>query len=184
MTRVAESGPRKVILYIALSVDGYIAGPGDDLSFLKAAEAPGEDYGYAAFVASTDTLVTGRRTYDWVVREVGEFPEKERQVFILSRTPRESQGNVRFYSGEPGDLVRDLRMLPGRHIHLDGGAQVVASFLAAGLVDEMRLFLIPVLLGRGIRLFADPGVQAGLRLDATRSYQTGVVELHYAISPA
>jgi len=173
--------PRKVILYIALSVDGYIAGPGDDLSFLKAAEAPGEDYGYAAFTAGTDTLVTGRRTYDWVTREVGEFPEKERQVFILTRTARPPEGNITFYTGGPAALVRQILGRPGKHIHLDGGAQVVGSFLADRLVDEMRLFLIPVLLGGGIRLFPDKQSSTLLRLLASRTFPTGVTELHYQV---
>ncbi len=176
-------GHRKVILYIALSADGYIAGPGDDLSFLKLAEAEGEDYGYAAFRSHVDTVILGRRTFDWVVREVGEFPEKERQVYVLTRTPRASDGNVHFYAGDIAALVESLRSSPGLDIHLDGGGQVISEFLARGLVDELILFVIPILLGGGTRLFQASYPSSRLLLDSAQPYPTGVIRLDYRLSP-
>lgn len=176
-----RSGTRKVILYIAMSVDGYIAGPGDDLSFLKLAAAEGEDYGYAAFRSHVDTVILGRRTFDWVVREVGEFPEKQRTVYVLTRTPRASEGNVHFYTGDIGALVDVLRSAAGQDIHLDGGGQVIGEFLTRGLVDELILFLIPTLLGGGTRLFQATYPPTRLLLDGTTRYPTGVVRLDYRV---
>ena len=180
---MTSSANRKVILYIAVSVDGFIAGPGDDLSFLKLAEAEGEDYGYAAFRSHVDTVILGRRTFDWVVREVGEFPEKERQVYVLTRTPRAPEGNIEFYDGDIGELVNALRALPGLDIHLDGGGQVIREFLARGLVDELILFIIPVLLGEGTRLFQAPYPSSRLMLKDTNRYPTGVIRLDYTVLP-
>jgi dihydrofolate reductase len=180
---MTTSGKRKVILYIAMSADGYIAGPDDDLSFLKLAEAEGEDYGYAAFRAHVDTVILGRRTFDWVVREVGAFPEKEREVYVLTRTPRAPEGNIHFYTGDIGALVSMLRARAGRDIHLDGGGQVIREFLARGLVDELILFVIPVLLGDGTRLFQPPYPYAHLLLRRTEHYPTGVIRMDYSMAP-
>ena len=66
--------PRKTIVYIAMSVDGYIAGPNDDLSFLNAVQVAGEDYGYHQFMSGVETVILGRKTYDWVMTQVDEFP--------------------------------------------------------------------------------------------------------------
>ncbi len=174
---------RKVIVYIAVSADGYIAGPGDDLSFLKLAEAEGEDYGYAAFRSHVDTVILGRKTFDWVVSEVGAFPESERQVYVITRTPRTAEGNIHFYTGDISALVDMLRARPGQDIHLDGGGQVIREFLARDLVDELILFIIPVLLGEGTRLFQAPYPSFRLLLKGTQRYPTGVVRMDYTIVP-
>src|SRR5690606_41505442 len=85
---------RKLSLFIATSLDGFIAKPGDDLNFLNLVHKEGEDYGYAAFVNSVDTLIIGRKTYDYVVRELGpaHYDNGERDVCVVTRTARAGQG--------------------------------------------------------------------------------------------
>ncbi|MGN6802318.1 MAG: dihydrofolate reductase family protein, partial [Ginsengibacter sp.] len=81
---------RSLTIYIAASLDGYIAKPNDDLSFLKLVEKEGEDYGYAEFTKTIDTIILGRKTYDWVVREIGSshYDNGERNVYVITRTTR------------------------------------------------------------------------------------------------
>ena len=91
--------PRKLILYIATSLDGYIAKPNDDLSFLSIVQKDGEDYGYSEFVSSIDTVILGRKTYDWIMAVVDEFPHMDKISYIITRTERPSIGKINFYNG-------------------------------------------------------------------------------------
>jgi dihydrofolate reductase len=119
---------RKLILYIACSVDGYIAKPGDDLSFLKRVEQEGEDYGYFDFVNQVDTVIVGRNTYQWILDQGMEYPHKDKTCFIITRTPQESIDNIHFYTGDLEELVNQIKAKPGKDIYCDGGAQVVRLF--------------------------------------------------------
>lgn len=91
---------RKVILYIATSLDGYIAQPNDDLGFLSIVEQEGQDYGYADFVKTVDTAIVGRKTYDKVISMGVDFPHADKDTYIITRTPRPNIGNVKFYTGD------------------------------------------------------------------------------------
>ena len=94
---------RKVVLYIATSLDGYIAKPNDDLSFLDMVQKEGEDYGYFDFINAVDTVIVGRKTYDWVMKQVPEFPHADKNTFIITRTARPSIGKTHFYTGDLKD---------------------------------------------------------------------------------
>ena len=83
---------RKLILYISCSLDGYIAKPNDDLSFLQSVQMSGEDYGYYDFVKTVDTVIVGRRTYDWVVGQGYAFPHADKESYIITRSARLAQG--------------------------------------------------------------------------------------------
>ena len=171
---------RKVILYIACSLDGYIAKPGDDLSFLEAVAKEGEDYGYATFSESVDTVIMGRRTYEWVMSQVEEFPHQDKKTYIITRELRESIGNVQFYSDDIAALIERLRAKPGKNIFIDGGAQVVKMMLHAGVLDEMIISIIPVVVGAGIPLFAKGIPESKLSLLSSKSFESGLVQLHYS----
>ena len=82
---------RKISLFIAISLDGYIAKPNNDLSFLKIVEKEGEDYGYAKFTSAIDTLIVGRKTYDYVLKEIGSshYDNGERDIYVITRTPKQ-----------------------------------------------------------------------------------------------
>ncbi|WP_194778431.1 dihydrofolate reductase family protein [Pararhodonellum marinum] len=172
---------RKVILYIASSLDGYIAKPGDDLSFLNSVAIEGEDYGYKEFTDTVDTVIMGRRTYEWVMKQVPEFPHQDKQTYIITRELRERNGNVHFYSDELVSLVERLKKQEGMNIFVDGGAQVVRMMMERKLLDEIILSIIPVTLGDGIRLFS-PGIpEQALALQSVKSFESGLVQLHYQI---
>jgi len=100
---------RKIVVYIACSLDGYIAKPNDDLSFLSQVEQEGEDYGYSTFIETVDTVILGRKTYDWVMRQVPVFPHADKESYVLTRTTRPPAGNLTFYTGEAKELIRQLR---------------------------------------------------------------------------
>ncbi|HRP32772.1 MAG TPA: dihydrofolate reductase family protein [Agriterribacter sp.] len=172
---------RTLSLFIAASVDGYIAKPGDDLSFLKLVEKEGEDYGYAAFTSTIETIILGRRTYDWVLEKIGAsyYDNGERNVYVITRTPGPDVGKTRFYSGDLAELILQLKSESGKNIYCDGGAEIINELLKNDLVDEFIISVIPVLVGNGIRLFKDGRPEQELELVNTRTFDTGLIQLHY-----
>lgn len=170
---------RKLILYISSTLDGFIAGPNDDLSFLEPMAKEGEDYGYADFVSGIDTVIIGRRTYDWVMAQGVESYHADKEVYVITRSEKSSEGKLTYYSGDLAQLVVGLKQESGKDIYCDGGAQLVKSLLEADLLDEIILSVVPVILGDGIRLFPEGIDSKNLELIGTKSYSTGMVQLHY-----
>lgn len=172
---------RKISLFIATSLDGYIAKLNDDLSFLKLVEKEGEDYGYAEFTATIDTLIIGRRTYDYVLKEIGasHYDNGERDVYVITRTERPQVGRTIFYTGSITELVKRLKSKEGKDIYCDGGAEVINELLKHDLIDDLIISVIPVLLGNGTRLFKDGRPEQVLDLVEVKSYETGLTQLYY-----
>jgi dihydrofolate reductase len=171
---------RKVIVYLAASLDGYIAGPNGDMSFLDSVQQEGEDYGYFEFMKTVDTVVMGRKTYDWVMGQVPEFPHADKKTYIISRTERPQQGNLHFYSGNLRELITKLKTEAGLNIFVDGGAEIVQALLKQKLIDEIILSIIPILLGDGVKLFTDGLPTQALTLISSKTYESGLVQLHYS----
>jgi Dihydrofolate reductase len=174
---------RKLILYIAMSLDGYIADRQEDLSFLSIVEKEGEDYGYADFVKTTDTIIIGRKSYDKVLSMGFEYPHTDKKVYIITRTKRPDVGNFQFYNGNLPELVNELKSQGGKHIYCDGGAEIANELLCNHLIDELIISIIPMLLGDGIRLFKDERPNRNLQLLSTKEFEKGLVQLHYKILP-
>jgi dihydrofolate reductase len=170
---------RKVILYISASLDGYIAKPNDDLSFLSMVQEEGEDYGYQDFVNTVDTVILGRKTYDWVMAQVPEFPHADKNAFVITRQAKPSIGNTHFYSGNLKELVTRLKAEEGKHIFIDGGAEIVNELLKDHLIDELIISVIPILVGNGTKLFKDGRPEQWLELVSTKQFKKGLVQLHY-----
>ncbi len=170
---------RKVILYIAASLDGYIAKPNDDLSFLSIVQQDGEDYGYHDFVSSVDTVILGRKTYTWVMGQVPVFPHADKETYVITRTPKPAEGNVQFYTGRLRELVTSLKEKECKNIFIDGGAEVVNALLSERLIDEVILSIIPILLGEGVRLFKDGRPEQMMKLASAKHFEKGLVQLHY-----
>ena len=170
---------RKVILYIASSLDGYIAKPNDDLSFLSRVQQEGQDYGYAEFIDNVDTVILGRKTYDWVMKQVKEFPHAQLDSYIITRTPRQDIGNIKFYTGNLKELVLRLKHERGKNIFIDGGAEIVTELLKEKLIDQIYLSIVPILLGDGVRLFKDGLPEQNLRLINSKQFETGLIQLQY-----
>lgn len=172
---------RKLSLFIATSLDGYIAQPNDDLSFLKLVEKEGEDYGYASFTDTIDVLIIGRKTYDYVLKEVGSshYDNGQRDVYVITRTQRPSAGRITFYTGNLTELVERLKSESGKNIYCDGGAQIINELLKNDLIDEFIISIIPILVGNGTRLFEDGRPEQQLELLSAKAFDTGLTQLHY-----
>ncbi|MEZ5012724.1 MAG: dihydrofolate reductase family protein [Chitinophagales bacterium] len=170
---------RKVMVYIAVSADGFIAGPDGDMSFLDIQTPEGEDFGYHAFIAEVDTVILGRKTYDWVMTQVDTFPHAHLESYIITSAQKEPEGNIRFYSGDPCALVRTLRSRSGKNIFVDGGAQLIQALREEQLIDTYIITIIPVLLGSGTALFRSPGPAEELSLHYARSWPNGMTQLRY-----
>ena len=172
---------RKLTLFIACSVDGFIAKPNDDLSFLNLVEKQGEDYGYADFTANIDTIIIGRKTFDFVERTIGaqHYDQADRQVYVVTRSERPSLGNIKFYNGNVVELVKDLKAAEGKGIYCDGGAELINELIKNELIDEMIISIVPILLGEGVRLFKEHKTEQVLELQSVKSFETGLVQLHY-----
>ena len=174
---------RKISLFIATSLDGYIAGPKDDLSFLKLVKKEGEDYGYADFTSTIDTLIIGRRTYEYVLKNIGSshYDNGQRDVYVLTRTKRPNVGRTYFYTGNLPELVKRLKSEKGKNIYCDGGAEVINQLLKHNLIDELIISIVPVLLGSGTRLFQDNRPEQILECMEVKTFDTGLTQLRYQL---
>jgi dihydrofolate reductase len=172
---------RKISLFIAMSLDGYIAKPNNDLSFLKLVEKEGEDYGYTKFTDTIDTLIVGRKTYDYVLQEIGlsHYDNGQRDVYVITRTERPQAGRIIFYTGNITELVKQLKSEKGKNIYCDGGAEVINELLKHDLIDELIISVIPVLIGNGTRLFKDNRPEQILEFTEAKTFDTGLIQLHY-----
>ncbi len=171
---------RKVQLYIAASLDGYIARKDGGIDWLSAVEKKGEDYGYGEFIASVDATLMGRKTFEQVLSFEGEFPYMGKENYVFSRSRRDQGGvPVQMVNDGPAAFVGQLKNKPGGNIWLIGGGQLNTVLLNAGLIDELILSVIPVILGEGIPLFDGQPEEARLRLRRQQAFDTGLVQLVY-----
>ena len=173
---------RKVVLYISMSLDGYIASKDNSLEFLSIVEKQGEDYGYNDFVKSVDTVIIGRKTYEKVIDMGYEYPHKDKDVYIITRSEKPSIGNFKFYAGELTQLVKKLKTNSGKNIYCDGGAEIANELIKNNLIDEFIISVIPILLGEGIRLFKDNRPEQKLELISAEQFDKGLTQLHYKLA--
>jgi len=173
------STQRKVILYIAMSLDGYIASPDNGLEFLSMVEEKDQDYSYKDFVNTVDTVIVGRKSYEKVLSMGMEYPLSNKDLYIITRTPRPAVGSTKFYTGNLKELVLNLKSQKGKSIYVDGGAEIANEMMMDNLIDEFYISIIPILLGNGISLFNNSRPQLPLKLVSTKSYNKGLVQLHY-----
>jgi dihydrofolate reductase len=170
---------RKIILFIAMSLDGYIASHDDDLGFLSMVEKDGEDYGYHDFASAIDTVIMGRKTFDKVISMGFGNPHLDKELLVITRNSRPTLSNEKYYTGSLTDLIRSLKAKDGKHIYCDGGAEIVHELLKNKLLDEMIISIIPILLGDGVRLFKDKRPEQKMVLVQATPYDTGLIQLHY-----
>jgi len=173
------STQRKVILYIAMSLDGYIASPDNGLEFLSMVEEKDQDYSYKDFVNTVDTVIVGRKSYEKVLSMGMDYPLSNKDLYIITRTPRPAVGSTKFYTGNLKELVLNLKNQKGKSIYVDGGAEIANEMMMDNLIDEFYISVIPILLGNGISLFNNSRPQLPLKLVSTKSYNKGLVQLHY-----
>ena len=176
----------KVSVYIATSLDGFIARKEGNIDWLNEANSvvpDGEDCGFQAFMASVDTLIMGRKTFEKVL-SFGQWPYGKIPVAVLSRHPLHSPpdvpGTVTHSSEQPRALLERLSKEGVEHVYVDGGA-AIQSFLYDNLVDEITITVIPVLLGEGISLFGSLEKDVGLTHVSTRAFEFGFVQSTYMV---
>lgn len=173
-------------VFIATSLDGYIARPDGDIDWLLQRDDPREDHGYDAFIADKDAIVMGRGSYEKVAT-FGTWPY-DRPVLVLSReltglpVPDALRGKVRFADLAPADAMRELERDGARRVYVDGG-QVVRAFLRAGLIADMVITTVPVLIGAGRPLFGALAGDLDLTLVASRRFPSGLVQSTYRLRP-
>jgi dihydrofolate reductase len=170
---------RKVILYIAASLDGYIARPNGDIDWLSIVQKQGEDYGYSTFLKTVDTVILGRRTYDKVLSMVNHFSDEGKDWYVITREERPPEGKIKFYNGKIQDLMAELHSHEGSNIFIDGGAELINELMKNDQIDEFIISIIPIFLGNGIRLFKDYRPEMKLKLVSGKTYDSGLVQIHY-----
>jgi dihydrofolate reductase len=179
---------RKIIVYIATSADGYIARPDGDVGWLNR-RPRNVDYGMKQFYPTIDTILWGRKTYDWLLKyykkrgkTTGLFDMKLANYVFSRKPPGRPAPGVEFVSQPVKAFARGLRAAPGKQIWMMGGAGLIASFLDAGEIDEFDIHVMPVFIGEGIPLVAPRHRDIPLRLRSSTKYPDGVVRLRYEVA--
>ncbi len=169
-----------VRVFIACSLDGFIAGPGDDLSWLP---PPGDDdHGYGAFMAGVGAILMGRKTYDVAAGFDGPWPYGDVPVLVATSRPLSPKADTVTAVRDPiAALVARARALAGdKDVYLDGG-NLIRQALDAGLLDTLTVTLVPVILGAGSPLFAGAKLHVLERLDV-RASSHGLVQVQYRLT--
>lgn len=161
--------------FLAMSLDGFIARPDGRYDFLDPFH--GEDHGFEPFFAGVDALLLGRATWE-VVAGLGDWPYGRKRVAVLTHRPLPARHGERALSGAPVDALARLAAEGVRRVYVDGGS-VVSQVLAAGLLDELTVSVVPLVLGEGIRLFQSPLPERRLALAGCQPYRNGLVQLRY-----
>lgn len=171
---------RKLVLYIAMSLDGFIAKKDDNIDFLSIVETPNEDFGYSDFLQNIDTVIWGRKTFDKVLSFGNGIPHKDKKVFVASKTRKGKIENAE-YIDDVVNLVTTLKQMEGKDIYCDGGADIVYELLNKQLFDRIIVSIIPHFLGDGIRLFKENNIEQQLLFKRSISYPSGLLQLWYEI---
>ncbi len=166
---------RKIILYIACSLDGYIAGKNGDISWLF----HDADYGYKKFYSSVDTILCGRKTYE-TAKKFEKIPFDGKQVLVFSRNAMPLPANA-VRSTSPVSSAKSLLNQRGKNIWLCGGSQIISALLNAKLCHEIIVSIHPIILGGGIPLFAGLKGRQKLKLIKSSSFKSGLVQLSYKV---
>lgn len=173
---------KKVKLYIASSLDGYIAKKDDNLDWLTQFPNPNQlDYGYSAFIKGVDTVIMGNRTYQEILGFGVDWPYADKQSYIFSRNKGLAIKSVNtvLFNEDVKEGVETLKRQDGKDIWLVGGGGLIGTFLELELIDEMTLTLIPTMLGEGIRLFPEINKETNFQLVESTAFENGIVNLVY-----
>jgi dihydrofolate reductase len=177
----------KYSVFIAISLDGYIARANGDIAWLDSA-APaieGEDYGFNNYFSSVDSMVMGRKTFETAIN-FAEWPYAGKRVVVLSHSyieiPDRIAASVESMSGAPVEVAQKLESTGAKHVYVDGG-QTIQGFLRAGLINEMTITSIPILLGSGLPLFGVLDQDIRLHLMESRAFSNGFVQSKYQVIP-
>lgn len=167
---------RKIILGLAVSLDGFIEGPNGEYDWCFT----DQDYGLSDFFKRIDTIFMGRKSYELAQTMEGENPWKGMTTYVFSKTLKEVNGeNVKLITGDIEKQINALREQPGKDIWMFGGAELLTTFVNSGWIDEYWLSLHPIILGAGKPLFQNIASRKKLKLTDHKVYETGLVSLRY-----
>lgn len=173
-------------VFIAISLDGFIARPDGDIGWLLQRDDPAEDHGYSAFIGDKDVIVMGRGSYEKVLT-LDTWPY-DLPVLVLSEqladtpVPEGLKGKLRFSNRAPKDTMEELTEQGVHRVYVDGG-RLVQSFLRDGLIADVVISTIPVLIGSGRPLFGALSEDIDLKLISSRSFPSGLVQSTYLLTP-
>jgi len=172
----------RIQLFIAASIDGYIAREDHSIDWLDEMDDPDNgDYGYAHFIAGIDTVIMGRKTYDLVLGFDVDWPYADLKCLVVSSdqelSPTTPQTKVINILNE--DTIQSIRAGSSKNIWLVGGGNLVSQFMHHEAIDDILLSVIPIVLGSGIPLFPGRSKETKFELINSRSYSTGAVMLNY-----
>jgi dihydrofolate reductase len=167
---------RKILLNLAVSLDGFIEGPGGDYSWCMT----DQDYGMQEFLDRVDTIFFGRKSWEVLAGTVKK-PYLDKEKYVFSTTLAKAPPGVRLIRENAASASKDLKSLRGKDIWLFGGAELFSFLLRAGIVDELHLSVHPVILGGGKPLFTDGRDKKNLRLLGAQVYGSGLVQVVYGL---
>jgi dihydrofolate reductase len=169
---------RSIVLYIAMSLDGYIAREDGNVDWLYDVEGKG-DNGYSSFYDSVDTLIMGNKTYEHTKELATEFPYQSKECYVFSRKQDGNDENVHFVNGSFSGFIQKLQARNnGGKVWIVGGAEIVDMFMKEKLVTEFIISIIPTVLGKGIPLFKYDNPEINLNLNHIKQYGQ-IAQLHY-----
>ena len=170
----------RLSVFVGTSLDGFIARRNGDYDFLPS--DGGEPHGYEEFMASIDTILIGRNTFD-VVLKLPQWPYADKRVVVLSSRSLDLSGipgRIEQMTGEPREIAQRLEATGAKHVYVDGGL-TIQSYLCAGLINDLTITRVPVLIGEGIPLFGALPQDVTLRHVGTRQYKSGLVTSEYEV---
>jgi dihydrofolate reductase len=170
----------KISVFIATSIDGYIARENGSLDWLDKFNDSGENCGFPEFFSSVDTLIMGRKTYETVL-SFNNWPYRGKRVIVISNTLNSVTEDAELYKGDILPLLSKLQAEGVKHIYVDGG-ETISHFLKEKTVDSITLTTIPVLLGKGIPLFRKIDAEFSCKLVSSQSYSSGITQATYQVS--
>lgn len=173
---------KKIKVYIATSLDGYIARPDGDLDWLLKYPMPtGTEYGYKDLMDSIDVIIMGGRTYREMLSMDITWPYKDKKTYVVSRHSMEAKENIEFITENIAERTSELKNESGKNIWLIGGGELITMLLNADLVDELQICYIPVILGTGIPLFPNTPKESNWKLIGNTAYNSGIIKIDYQI---
>lgn len=167
--------------FVGVSLDGFLARIDGSIDWLRPFE--GEEHGYRVFIDSVDTIVIGRRTYEFVLQMLAsgmDWPYVGKRCVVMTHHPIDAKNRERVFAGESATLLRELGAEGAQHVYVDGGT-VIRGFLAAGLLDRLTVSVVPVLVGEGFPLFGGVQLESGLTLEGVTSFKNGLVQIRYRV---
>ncbi len=172
----------KIVLYIATSIDGFIAKPDGNLDWLTHFPNPtNEDYGYNELLCNCESIILGRKTFTEINKFDIEWPYSNHKTYVISHQKnfKINSPNTKLYNGNLKDLIKKIKNNTSKNCWVVGGGKLVESLLNQNLIDEMIISIIPVLLGHGIPLFYESNSESKWELNDVQKYDSGILTLTY-----